>query len=126
MLAADAELQVVARLASAVGRDANHLSDTLAVERDERVDREDALRGVSAEEARRIVARDAEGGLREIVGAEGEKLRSLGDLAGLEARARQLDHGADLVVDRGAGFLGNRLRHRVDAGLDQIELLARR
>ena len=44
------------------------------------------------------------------------------DLAGHQRRARQLDHGADLVVELRAGLLHHRLRHRVDARLDDVEL----
>src|SRR3954447_12963628 len=114
VLAANAELEAIAHLPPAVGRDANELTDAFAVDRDERVDRQNALRLVRAEEARGVVARNAERGLRQIVGAEREELRGLADLAGLETRARQLDHGADLVVDLGPGLLRDGLRHRVD------------
>jgi hypothetical protein len=47
-----------------------------------------------------IVAADAERGLGEIVGAEAEELGLLGDLAGHQRGAGQLDHGADEIVDR--------------------------
>src|SRR5262245_5271010 len=60
MLAADAELEGVAHLATAIGRDADQLADAFAVERHERIDRQDALGLIRTEEARRIVARDAE------------------------------------------------------------------
>src|SRR3954467_8846262 len=105
VLAADAQLQAIAHLTPAVGRDANEFADPFAVDRDEGVDRQNALGLVRAEEARRIVARDAEGGLRQIVGAEREELRGLRDLAGLETRARQLDHRTNLIVDLRAGLL---------------------
>src|SRR5207247_2154909 len=63
MLAADTKLERVARLAAALGRDSDQLADALAIERDERIDREDSLGRVGAKEARRIVARNAECGL---------------------------------------------------------------
>ena len=46
-------------------------------------------------------------GLRQIVGAEREEFRGLGDLAGHERRARQLDHGADLIFELGLGLGGD-------------------
>ena len=52
--------------------------------------------GVDAEEARGVVARDAEGRLRQIVGAEREELGRLGDFAGQQRGARQFDHRADV------------------------------
>ena len=45
----------------------------------------------------------AEGGLRQVVGAEAEELGVLGDLAGAQRGARQLDHGADEVGRLDAG-----------------------
>ena len=99
MLAADAELEGVAHLAAALGRDLDQLAHTLAIERDERIDRHDSLRHIGAEEARRVVARDAERGLRQVVGAEGEELRPLCNLASGDRGAGQLDHGADAVVE---------------------------
>ena len=81
-----------------------------------------AARHVGAEKARGVVAADAEGGLGQIVGAEGKELRGLGDLGGAQRRPRQLDHGADLIVDSRSGLARDRLRHGVDARLDQVEL----
>ena len=49
-------------------------------------------------ELRVVVARKAHGGLRQIVGAEAEELGLLGDLVGGQRRARNLDHGADQVM----------------------------
>src|SRR5690242_12933001 len=97
MLAADAELQVLARLAAALGADLHQLADAIAVDRDEGVLLEDALLLILAEEAAGVIARQAEAGLRQIVGAEAEELRRLGDLAGAQNGARQLDHRADEI-----------------------------
>src|ERR1700722_17488234 len=74
VLAADAELEVLAHLAAALARDRDQFADALAIDRDERIDGENALRGVGAEKARGVVAADAEGGLGEIIGAIGEEL----------------------------------------------------
>ena len=45
-------------------------ADAILVQREERIDREDALGHVGTEEARGVVAADAVGGLRQVVGAE--------------------------------------------------------
>src|SRR5580704_5113978 len=86
VLAANAELDVGPHLAAALDRDAHQFADTLAIESDERIDREDTLGRVDAEEARSIVAGNAERRLGEVVGAEREELGGLRDLVGLEAR----------------------------------------
>ena len=83
------------RRAAALGGDAHHLADPVGVERHERVVLENAGLLIGADEARRVVARDAVGGLRQIVGAEAEELGALGDLAGEQRGARQFDHRAD-------------------------------
>ena len=61
---------------------------------------EDALRDVGGEELAGVVARQAERRLGQVVGAEGEELGVLGDLVGAQRGARQLDHGADQVLER--------------------------
>ncbi len=122
MLAADAELELASRRPAALGGKPDQFADAVAVERHERIGRDDALRLVDAEKARRVVAADAVGGLRQIVGAEREELGRLRDLAGHERGARQFDHGADLIFDLGPGLLADRRRHGVDARLDDVEL----
>jgi hypothetical protein len=59
MLAADAELES-GRAPRPRSAPSHQLADALAVERDERIVLEDALGDVGAEEAGRVVARDAE------------------------------------------------------------------
>src|SRR6185295_8735915 len=96
MLAADADLEFLSHLPPALDADPYQLADALLVDRDERISRKDAARRVDAEERRRVVAADAEGGLRQVVGAEREEFGALGNLTRHQRRARQLDHGADL------------------------------
>src|SRR5207253_4918983 len=105
MLAADADLEVRPRLASALHADLDELADAVAIDRDEGIDLQNALGDVGRQEARGIVTADAVSGLRQIVGAEGEEFGGLCDLAGHQAGARQLDHGADLIVELLAGLL---------------------
>src|SRR5260221_14229793 len=57
MLAADAELEVLARPPAALAGDAHELADALDIERDEGIVREDALFLIGRDEARRVVAR---------------------------------------------------------------------
>src|SRR5262249_52365932 len=64
VLAPNAELDVGPHLLPALDCDAHQFAHAVAIERDERIDRQDALAGVGAEEARRVVARNPECGLR--------------------------------------------------------------
>src|SRR3546814_9125791 len=73
-----------------------------------------------------LVARQAEAGLGQVVGAEGEELGALGDLGGPQAGTRQLDHGADDVVDLDALALAHRRRDGVDELAQHLELLLHR
>ena len=70
-----------------------------------------------------VVAREAEGGLGEVVRAEGEELRVGGDLAGGEAGAWQLDHRADAEVVLAEALLGAHPEHHRPG---QLELARRR
>src|SRR3954447_11381637 len=60
VLAADADLELGAGLAPAFDADAHQFADTLPVDRHERVGLEDAARRIGPEEARSVVAADAE------------------------------------------------------------------
>src|SRR5581483_7094984 len=119
VLAANPHLQLGTRLAPAFDADAHQFADTLLIDGDKGIDGENAALEIDAEKACRIVAADAEGRLRQIVGAEGKEFGALGDLAGEQRRPRQLDHGADLIIELLPGFLGDRFRDRIDAGLDR-------
>ena len=70
MLAANPELEVRPRLASATDADAHELADAIAIDRHERITRQDRARQIGAEKAGSVVAADSEGGLRQIIGAE--------------------------------------------------------
>src|SRR5438445_587758 len=123
VLPADADLETVARLAAALDGDAHHRADAVAVEHLERVGRDDLLLDVAREEALlRVVPRDAEDRLREVVRAEGEELRLLGDLVRDEAGARDLDHRAELEVDLRAALPLHRRGDRHHLLVEPIEL----
>src|ERR1700722_8387220 len=95
VLAADAELEIGPGLAAALGGDGDELANAFGVQGHERIGLKQSLDGVEAEERGSVVARYAERGLGEVVGAEREELRALRDFAGAKRGARQFDHGAD-------------------------------
>src|SRR5882672_5666800 len=98
VLAADPDLHALACLATLGHSDAHQAAHALLVDRLERVAGQDLLLQVADDESPlRVVAREAERGLRQVVGAEGEELRLLRDLARRQSGARDLDHGAELV-----------------------------
>src|ERR1039457_1744215 len=112
VLAADADFQVRIRLAAALDGNLHQLANTFLVEDGERIVGENLLILVLLLELRIVVAREAHGGLGQIVGAEAEELRFLGDVAGSQRGARDFDHGADhvpQVLQAGLAehFLGN-------------------
>src|SRR3954469_21061503 len=104
VLAANADLELGARLATAFDPDAHKLAHALAVDGDEGIKRNNSARHVEAEKARRVITADPVSGLGQVVGAKGKELGALGDIAGAQGRTRQLDHGADLVFDPGLGL----------------------
>ena len=87
MLAAYPELDVGTRLATALDADFDEFADAFLIDRNEGVFRENAARGVDAEEGTRVVARNAKTRLGKVIGAEGEEFGGLRDLVGLQARA---------------------------------------
>src|SRR5258708_12509872 len=121
MLAANTDLELRPPFAATLDADAHQFAHTVAIDGDEGVAGKDAARHVRAEKARGVVAADAVGGLRQVVGAEGKERRALGDLARAQRGARQLDHRADLIVDLAPPLARDRVRHGVDALLDQIQ-----
>ena len=94
VLAADAELEPGPRRAAALHPDPHELADAIDVDARERVALDDPGLQVGGQERRlRIVAREAERRLREIVGAEREEVGVLGDLA-----ARSAARGSSIIV----------------------------
>src|SRR5881628_687028 len=123
VLATDSDLEVGPRLASALDGDAHHRSDAVAVEHLEWVRGDDLLLDVLREEALlRVVARDAEDRLREVVRAEREELGLHRDLVGDKARAWDLDHRAELVRHLLAALLEDRLGDLGHLRVERVEL----
>ena len=87
MFAADAEFHAGARGAALFGRDADEFAHALGVDGDEGVGIDDALLAIGLQEGLGVVAGDAEGGLGQVVGAEGEEFGGLGDGTGLDGAA---------------------------------------
>ena len=86
--------------AAALDADPHQVADAVLVERLERVALEHAVLEVEGEElALGVVARHAERRLREVVRAEREEVRDLGDLVGAQRGARQLDHRPAEVLE---------------------------
>src|SRR2546430_17719908 len=81
-------------------RDPHQVPHPALVKRLERVPFEHAVLEIAGQElAFRIVARESEGCLGEIVRAEGEEVGVLGDLVRADAGARKLDHRPDEIFD---------------------------
>src|SRR5205823_10325526 len=70
-----------------------------------------------------IIPRKAEGGLRQVIRSEGEKLCRLGNLIGNHSRARQLDHRAGEILDLYTGLSKYFLGDAVDDRLLLLQLL---
>ena len=105
VFAADANFQVRAGRAAGLDSHSHERPNAGLIKGGKGIFRQDLLVNVLQQEALlSIITRDAEGHLRQVVGAEGEELRHLGDLAGGQGRARDLDHRAELIVDINALF----------------------
>ena len=123
VLAADTELQVGALLPPRRDGLQNERTDAGLVDRLERVVGEQALLQVRNEEARLgVVATHAEGGLGEVVRAEGKELGVDRDLAGGECGPRQLDHRAEEVRHVDAGLLHDFLGDPFEEAAQALQL----
>src|SRR5690606_31626503 len=94
VLSADAELDVGPGRPAPLGGEGDELADALDVEADEGIAGIDALVDVGGEEVARIVPRNAESSLRQVIGSEREEPGLLGDLTRHERGTGQLDHRA--------------------------------
>ena len=110
---------------AALAGDLDQRADPGHVQGREGIGLEDPALQIVLHEPRRIVARQAERHLGQIIGAEAEELREPGDLLGAKGRPRHLDHGADLIGDLSAGLGHDLLGDRIDPGLDQLQLTRR-
>ena len=123
MFAADSAVELRTCLLAVSDGHFHELADAALVEAGERIVLEDLLVVVRAEELSGVVAREAVRHLSEVVRAEAEELRLVGDLGGGECGARDFDHRADLVVELDLGGLDFVVRHMHYDILDELELL---
>ena len=76
----------------------HELADAGGIELGEGVELVDLVLVIRGQELACIVAREAEGHLRQVVCAEAEEICLLGDIVGRESGAGNFDHGADFVL----------------------------
>ena len=105
MFAADAELDVGTRGAALFNGDLDELADAFLVETGEGVLGEHFAFHVRIQEAAHVVTADPQRGLRQIVRAEAEELRRVGDFVSSEGATGHFDHRPNLVVDLHLLFL---------------------
>ena len=104
------ELDLRLRRPPPLDRDPHQVADALDVDHLERVPLEHAVLEVPRQELPlRVVARERERRLRQVVRAEREEVRDLGDLVGTETGPRHLDHRADEVLQARRLLLPDRL-----------------
>ena len=114
VLTAHAELQPRLGRPATLGADPHEFTDAGLVDGVERIGLQQALLEVLRHHpALDVVTAESERQLREVVGAEAEEVRHLGDLVGTHRCTRRLDHRAD----GDGGLLLHPLQRRVDLGL---------
>ena len=118
VLTADAHFQGGVGFPAVHYRHVDELPDAVAVDRLEGVDGKyldfpicawllKTIDVFEQELALGVVAAEAKGGLRQVVGAEAEELGHLGDRPGGQSCAGQFDHSAEFVGDALAGLASN-------------------
>ena len=125
----DTDLEVAVGLTTPLHTGLDQLANALLINGLERICCEDTLVEVVLQEAADVITAEAEGHLRQVVGAEGEELSNFCHAVCKQGRAWDLDHGAvgasdafadicahvcnDAVVDIfGSGQLGDVTSHR--------------
>ena len=80
MLTANAQFETLARGPAPLGGDGDEIAHTVLVERDKRVLLENPGFQIVIHELAGVIARQAERGLGQVIGAKGEELAMLGDI----------------------------------------------
>ncbi len=122
MLAADPDLQVGPGSAPSLDPDLHQFTYALLVQGLEDVKGQDLLLDIEREEPPGVIPAVTKGQLGKVIGAEGEELRVLGNLAGKQSRPRNLDHGPDHILDFCVVLFHDRFRHFNRILLDQLHL----
>src|SRR5699024_963595 len=114
VLAADTALQIRTGRAAFLDRHLYQLAYAGLIQSREGIGLVDLCLVVSVQELAGIIAGEAECHLGQVVGTEGEELRLLGNRVGRQSRARDLDHGTDVVLHVGAFLFLDLLRRLYD------------
>src|SRR5437868_3424722 len=114
MFTTNSDLEIGTGFAAAFGTHANKLAYAFAVQRRERILLEDAFCQIRGQHLVDVVAREAERGLSEVVGAKGEELGLLRDLVSHQGGAGEFDHGPDHVVHAAFLFRENFFGNAID------------
>ena len=122
MLAANAQLDIRACRPAPLGGQLDKLPHSVNIQADERIAREDALLHIRREETCAIITAHAQGGLREIIGAEAEECTFLGNFLRHQSRPWQLNHRPHEIFNCGSGFRENLSRYFVDQRFEQFQL----
>ena len=105
MLAAHAQMQLGVGGAAHLAGHIHQLAHAGLVQLGEGIVLVDLLVVIGVQELARVITAEAESHLSQVVGAEGEEVRLLGDLIGGQRGPGDLDHGAHQVLHVGAGLL---------------------
>ena len=111
VLSTNSDFKAGSSFAAAFDSDLHQFPDTFLINHREGVLLEDAFREIGRQHFVHVITRKAECSLGEVISAEAEELRFLGDLACDQRGSRQLDHGSDEVMDFFAFLAENFLRH---------------
>ncbi len=98
MLAADTQLDIGPGLTSLITRDLHQLADTATIDGGERVVLHNLKFLVMRQEAARVIPAHTQCRLSQVVGTKAEELRVFRDFIGNDRSSRNLDHGADQIV----------------------------
>src|SRR3954462_6498930 len=116
MFAANSDFQIRPRLPSLFHRNLHQLAHAFLIDGGKRIALQYPTLNVSWQEFADVVAREPISRLRKIVSPKAEELSVRGDLIGHGACARQLNHGADHVLNFGSLLFEDLLRDLANDG----------
>ena len=123
VLTADTAVEFGTGRTAELDRHLHQLADAHRVETGEGIGFVDLVRIVCGQELAGVVAREAERHLGEVVRTEAEELRFLGDVVCGKGCTRDLDHGADLILELDARLRDGLVRRLDDDVLDELHFL---